>query len=333
MQVGNVALFLVLLLVSLLVYIEVPKYQTENKRKYTATGNTACGDTNNSKEAGYIFTCENIDRIKIVRFLGSGIFKRTYLGEYESGTKVAIKMLNNDTNRLDKLKNAFMKEILLLQQLRHPNIIQLLGFCIRTNPHGTGSLIDEGLIAVLEYGDEVDMDFLMHLPLFQRLDIALDVVDLLMYLEQSPLGPLRMKDVRLRHFLFHEETLKIIDVDGVSEEPSCQDDKTKRSEQRNKTTVSENRVNNPCQFGRCVESRCMGYNAKFNLLKLIEILLHHLVTVADITRLKREISGLEAPQHHAVRSLEKLIVLMRNKHNVTSTGVRQLLSDSRSMLQ
>ena len=336
MQVQKVVVLVALLVIpSAVFYLEVCEYRgTEGTTQHRGTGNLTRHDSNTNIEKSYIFTCENINSIKLVRYLGKGVFKRAYLGRYGTGTNVTIKILTRGPFRyggFDKQK-MFMSEILLLQQLKHPNIIKLLGFCMRSNRHGTESLTDEGLVAVVEYGEGVDQDFLGHLPLSQRLDVALDIIDLLMYLENSPLGSLRLRDIQLRHFLFHENTLKLIDVDGNSEEPGCGDDATEYSKRRNETVTGETRGNNTCQFGRCVGHRCVGYNAKVNLLTVIDVLFLHLVTDVDIAKLKPETSRLEAPQHRAARALEKLIGLLHNKATVTSARVRQLLLDSRSVV-
>ncbi len=76
-------------------------------------------------------------------------------------------------------------------------------------------------IAVYEYGDDIDLYHLMYLPLSRRLNIALEVVDLMTYLERSPCGSLGLIDLRLRHFLWQDNTLKLFAVGIKSEEPSC----------------------------------------------------------------------------------------------------------------
>ncbi len=329
MDVGKVTLLFFFLVVSASLYVEIWKFQTEDKVQKTSTGNATCNNLTTNNEAGYIFTCKNIESIKILRYIGEGFFKRAYLGQYGSAkTKVVIKMLTNKTlnrrvaDHFDR-RNMFMKEILILQQLNHPNIIKLLGFCFRSKRYGSGSLKDEGLMAVLEYGERVKKNTLGRLPLSRRLDIALDVLDLLTYLENSPLGSLRMRDLLLRHFLLHDKTLKLIDVDGDRDEPRCS----------NGTFVGGKPTIKTCQ---CVESRCVGYNAYYNLRRVIKILLCNLVTHADVTRLKQKRCGFKAAQRGGIHAMEILVALLNNtmivKREELSTRLRQLILDSRSVL-
>ena len=57
--------------------------------------------------------------------LGKGIFGEVRLGEYW-GTKVAVKFLR-DVN-LEEHSALFRKEIQTMQELRHPHIVQFLGY-------------------------------------------------------------------------------------------------------------------------------------------------------------------------------------------------------------
>ncbi len=287
--------------------------------------------TDNGHE--YAFSCENIESINIVRELGAGVFKKTYLGVYGDGIRVAVKMLRKTfigRDKPDPIK-MFMKEILLLLELKHKNIIKLLGFCIRSERYGTGSLKEEGMIAVYEYGEEVSVDRLIKLPLSQRLDIALEVLDLLIYLDRSPLGSLSLRDLRLRHFLVHENSLKLIDLDGDSEEPFCLNEEHKDSTTSNVSTVS-NKANTRCKFSLpCVNGRCAGHNAKTNLLIVNEFLLRHLLAV-DTVDLKQGMDGFKAPKLAGVKDLEKAKTLLNNGRQVTASRVRQLLLGARSVL-
>ena len=272
--------------------------------------------------ADYIFNCANIASIKLVRLLGSGIYKKTYLGEYGTGTKVAVKMLGTPPRkniRGDRLK-MFMKEILFLQELKHRNILKLLGFCFRGEKFGSETLKDEGLIAVYEYGEEVhrNISFFKHLPLPQRLDIALAIIDLFIYLENSPLGSMGMIDIALRHFLWNNNTLKLIDLDGNWQEPSCQ-----------------NNDNATCEFNlTCVDGRCVGYNAKSNLLKVKRLLLERLFINVDILALERNTTGDGSRQwRRGLDALKQLILILNENPDAqefTFTWVRKQLLDARS---
>ena len=299
-------------------------HSTRNKISKVALPNTKGDEALVNNDADYIFNCTNIATIKLVRLLGSGIYTNTYLGEYGTGTKVAVKMLNTKPRK--KLRGhqlqMFMKEILLLQQLKHRNILKLLGFCIRSETFGSESLKDEGALAVYEYGEEVysNTSFFMHLPFPQRLDIALAITDLFIYLENSPLGSIRMFDIALRHFLWNNNTLKMIDLDGSWQEPSCQ---------------STN--NASCEFNvTCVEARYVGHNAKHNLLRVKQVLLERLLMNVDTLVLEGNTTdhGIRW-RRYGLDALKQLIIMLKDNpysQQLTFTWVRQRLLDARSAL-
>ncbi len=312
-------------LAGLLLCVMVLTCSSRNISCRDALPNNNDDETLTSNSADYIFNCANIASIKLVRLLGSGIYKKTYLGEYGTGTKVAVKMLGTsprkkirDEHRLE----MFMKEILFSQELKHHNILKLLGFCFRGNKFGSETLKDEGVIAVYEYGEEVhrNISFFKHLSLLQRLDIALAIIDLFLYLENSPLGSMGMIDIALRHFLWNNNTLKLIDLDGNWQEPSCQ-----------------NNDNATCEFNlTCVDGRCVGYNAKSNLLKIKNLLLERLFRNVDMLALERNATA--RGSRHRQRGLDALnqLILVLNENpsaqEFTFTWVRKQLLDARSAL-
>ena len=60
--------------------------------------------------------------------------------------------------------NKLYKEILLHQQLRHPNIASLLGFCLRGEEVEGVDLETHGVVAVYEIGETVLSSTLLALP-------------------------------------------------------------------------------------------------------------------------------------------------------------------------
>ena len=318
-------------LAGLLVYIIVLRFtsgyimhSTRNMICKAPLPNTKYDETLINNGADYIFNCANIASIKLVRLLGISIYKKTYLGEYGSGTKVAVKMLNTSPGKTPNYvrQKMLLKEILLLQELKHCNILKLLGFCIRGNEFATESLKDEGALAVYEYGEEVhrNISFFTHLPLLQRLDIALAITDLFIYLENSPLGSMGMLDINFRHFLWSNNTLKMIDLNGNWQEPSCQ-----------------NKNNATCELNvTCVDGRCLGHNAKHNLLRIKNLLLMRLLMDTDILELERNATGQDKGRRQYGLDALKLLILMLNENpnaqEVTFTWVRQRLLDVKSSL-
>lgn len=143
-------------------------------------------DCDNEKRR-FRFGCPNIDGITIKRKLGHGVSKQVYLGLYK-GEKMAVKMVTRnlmDVTRCLKRKETLdaaaaaaagasqpltlndagtirsnpaechilpnmklMKEILILNQLEHPNLLRLLGYCVRSEETDSTSLQDHGVIAL-----------------------------------------------------------------------------------------------------------------------------------------------------------------------------------------
>ncbi|XP_066339421.1 receptor like protein kinase S.2-like isoform X3 [Miscanthus floridulus] len=64
------------------------------------------------------------------RKLGQGTFGQVYLGEYENGQKVAVKLLYN--REPDSVSKQFQNEFDNLMKLDHTNIVRLMGFCYET---------------------------------------------------------------------------------------------------------------------------------------------------------------------------------------------------------
>ncbi|KAM0920262.1 hypothetical protein ACQ4PT_007631 [Festuca glaucescens] len=60
------------------------------------------------------------------RFIGSGTFGKVYKGVSENGAQIAVKILHNISGPDDK---EFHKEFDNLRGLKHPNIVELVGFC------------------------------------------------------------------------------------------------------------------------------------------------------------------------------------------------------------
>ncbi|NP_001191466.1 ror precursor [Aplysia californica] len=76
--------------------------------------------------------------IRFLQELGEGAFGKVYKGELvglygeSSVTTVAIKTLKE--NALPKVQNDFRREVDLMSDMRHPNIVCLLGVCMKQEP-------------------------------------------------------------------------------------------------------------------------------------------------------------------------------------------------------
>jgi len=122
-----------------------------------------------------------------------------------------------------------MKEILLLNQLRHRGLLPLLGYCVRSEETESTSLQDHGVLAVYEYATPFYATSMRDWPIDRRLDTAIQLADLAAYLHRSPLGSLRVADFKETHFLLLDGGRRIVmtDLDDVtSAELSCSSGKS-----------------------------------------------------------------------------------------------------------
>ncbi|TRY68437.1 hypothetical protein TCAL_01363 [Tigriopus californicus] len=60
--------------------------------------------------------------------LGAGTFSKVYSADL-LGSRVAVKIFNESQESIDVVQAAFDNELSMLGQVRHPNIIQMLGYC------------------------------------------------------------------------------------------------------------------------------------------------------------------------------------------------------------
>ncbi|XP_067848277.1 extracellular tyrosine-protein kinase PKDCC-like [Heptranchias perlo] len=178
--------------------------------------------------------CSDFRNITGIEFLGSGYTKTVLRGNLQDGTAIALKAVNSQGDevmrcirRYGQARDCYrlaaykiIKEITLLQKLRHPNIIQLYGQCYY------GSLEDGPVItAVMELGTPVEMIQLLQTPWEERFRICLSLVKLLHYLAHSPFGSVLLLDFQPRQFVIVDGELKVTDLDDVStEELSCKTD-------------------------------------------------------------------------------------------------------------
>ncbi len=282
------------------------------------------------------FDCSNIQQINISRKLGHGAFKTGLLGVYR-GRKVVLKMVRKRSRELKKCLSEhlnmpkretrcrlfvtmyFMNEILLLHQINHPNFVDLLGFCVRGNDINSMSLEEHGVIAVYEYGDKVNVTDMELWPLSRRLDTAIQLLDLAIYAEHSPLGSLRLEDMKHANFRVVGSRIKFSDVDSVTAgEPPC----------LSVTDESGCSLHLPC-----VENRCRGFNAKFNLMKINKLFLKKLLrssTVEDKGNTSSVTTEVVNEKLHSVRSELKALGVTASSN---STDIYWKLINIKNMLE
>uniref|UniRef100_A0A8B9SP77 Extracellular tyrosine-protein kinase PKDCC n=1 Tax=Anas platyrhynchos TaxID=8839 RepID=A0A8B9SP77_ANAPL len=144
-----------------------------------------------------------------------------------------------------------LKEVALLQRLRHPGIVQLRGHCL-----DSGGDPGAGVTAVLELGAPLEMIQLLQTPWEERFKICLGLVKLLFYLAHSPLGSIVLLDFQPRQFVMVDGNLKVTDMDDAStEELSCKED--------NDCTLDFPAKSFPLKCSSA--GKCEGINEKKNL--------------------------------------------------------------------
>ena len=224
----------------------------------------------------YEIGCHNIDEVKTGVKLGNGVTKSTFQATFKNHP-VVVKMITANSKDISQcLKKSrqsreqcsifprmkLMKEILMAQQLNHPNIISLRGYCLRNE-----GLVEHknGLVAVYEKANRLSSSAVKTWPVKRRLRVAYEITDLFEYLETNPLGSLVFPDFKFDHFMLVGDRVKIIDLDDMqSSEPDCKPG------------------GNICRFDLpCINNICRGANAKHNLQGFDKILASHLIPTND----------------------------------------------------
>ncbi|XP_076453501.1 extracellular tyrosine-protein kinase PKDCC-like [Babylonia areolata] len=247
-------------------------------------------------KAAYAFNCTNIAHIKLRKKIGHGVSKQTFLGEFQ-GRSVAVKMVTrhihdvktclehvrgNDTRAAGARSKCYtsstlklMKEILLAEQLSHPNIAQLLGYCARSEESDSTDIAEHGVVSVFELGSRFVLDSLQIQPWPTRLQHALDMADLLHYLHHSPLGSLVLPDFKEGHFVIVNSSLKLIDLDDIHNiEPPCPASAADAAAASDSVMEDDSE----CPYGvRCQRALCVGFNAKENLKNMNRLVLKRLL--------------------------------------------------------
>ncbi|CAL4125483.1 unnamed protein product, partial [Meganyctiphanes norvegica] len=183
---------------------------------------------------GKILTCSDINRISNLTFLRSGWTKAVYKGKI-GNLWVAIKTVNTNGHDMKECQNKdksfcyartankIIKEELLLNELKHSNIIKVYGSCMPVSIYSPGPPASGVVTMVTELGQPLDMLQILQMTFEQRLLIASGLIDILQHLSHCSIGPLLMKDFRRDQFVLVNGVLKLTDVDDISiGETRCQ---------------------------------------------------------------------------------------------------------------
>lgn len=269
--------------IGLAILLAIQLFTTNNKR------HTVYEIHNHNYQPNELFGCVVIDSIQVVRLIEHGIAMSSYLGEYEN-QDVILKIPKRNSTFFERCMEAtlllqksierkeswcttevlmrHMKEILFLKKLKHPNIIRLLGTCIRGDGANGDTVISRHDVAAYEYARHFRIDQALQKPWRTILSYALQLADLLFYLEHSPIGSILVKKLQAEQFLITEDIIKLSDVYNIiAIEPRCKS--------------SYKHTNPGCDLNiQCRNGTCAGINAKLNMKQFYDIILQKLLDPA-----------------------------------------------------
>ena len=269
----------------------------------------------------YMFGCHNIHHINLRNHsLGVGVNKKAYYGVYD-GREVALRMATYDNGNnkrciedgLPHLPHSecftfgnmkLMKDILLSQQLKHPNLNKLLGFCLRSDEIKNKSPHKHGLMAVYEYGISIrEWEKNKRWSLEKRLSDALEILNLLAYFEKSPLGMFGVPDLKTNHFLFVKGRATLTDLDD--------------------STAAEMQCEKNCSLSsvQCVGGICKDYHKHNNMARFVGTAFRHFFgsqirkNIPELARLHLNGWNGSIGTREMTKTLTEVLTKLRNKEN------------------
>ncbi|PIK44621.1 hypothetical protein BSL78_18542 [Apostichopus japonicus] len=242
-----------------------------------------------------LLDCRAIDSIKIAKNIAEGHTKTVQEGEL-MGKRVAVKSASikgKDVKRCleDGLHKKdgecyllanykVLKEIMVLRQLNHRNIANLLGMCVRSE-NSSPAITERGVTLVVEIGEPVQLHKLMEMDWPSRVQICIQLAALLEYLAESSMGSIALPDVRDEQFVMIDNTIKLTDVDDIfATEPNC-DNSMKCLLDGKETGI------------KCGSSKkCNGLNAFSNLQRLMAVFFAPLLKEGCPTEKQEEVDAI-----------------------------------------
>ncbi|XP_053375294.1 uncharacterized protein LOC128547243 [Mercenaria mercenaria] len=231
-------------------------------------------------------TCREIDSMKSSYgrhqgFYGKKIIdyvQRNYASDYvlksvgrDQQLKIECMKMDYREDRCHLMGNyRLVKELVLFNVLDHPSIIKMEGFCLR------GETIDprvrmKGAIIVTEAGKQMQQDLYQLLPWATKVELGIQLMKLLLYLDTSPIGSLGFEKLQMNDFVMLNSDIKLVDLDNLMiGESRCIHDEDCKIE------------NVPRKEIRCVEKMCKGRNMWKNLFLLQQSVLSLLLKYSPL---------------------------------------------------
>lgn len=259
-----------------------------------------------SEETGrYSLNCSNMHEVTIKGKLGKGHHKIVYEGVYKN-VSVAVKYIDkhgiikqkclrsvkrlNEKNILTTdefeelygvcydIQDSFLvKEILLLQELRHPLIMPMVGFCFQNREDRD----ENGAFVVVERGTKKHISkYIPYMNWKDRIRCTMDVAEFLVFLDTSPIGSIAITYFRPSHFILHNGRFRWIDLDRLVVIDQLCD------------------ANCPADL-KCIDNVCLGKNARHNIRMLNEKLFPELLNPRKFP------NYISRKLQHVLRSIEK----------------------------
>ncbi|TYH54150.1 hypothetical protein ES332_D09G148900v1 [Gossypium tomentosum] len=143
--------------------------------------------------------------------LGEGSLGPVYKAEFPNGQFFAVKVINMVSLSFDE-EEKFMDVIQMASQLRHPNIVRLIGYCVEHGQH----------LVVYEYVRNLSLDDALHSEVFKplswglRLRIALGIAQALDYLHSTFSPPASHSNIKAANILLDDELMPHVCDYGLS---------------------------------------------------------------------------------------------------------------------
>ncbi|XWS56205.1 hypothetical protein CRYUN_Cryun09bG0066200 [Craigia yunnanensis] len=134
--------------------------------------------------------------------LGEGSLGSVYKAEFPDGQVFAVKNINMASLSFHE-EEKFMDVIQMASQLRHPNIVRLIGYCVEHGQH----------LVVYEYVRNLSLDDALHNEVFKplswvlRLCIALGIARALDYMHSTFSPPVAHSNIKAANILLDEELM------------------------------------------------------------------------------------------------------------------------------